>query len=167
MEEEIWKDIPGYEGLYRISADGRILSLRNGQIRRNIASWNGYLNVQLSGRDHRKKRFYVHRLVAAAFFGLPPSTEHMVNHKNLDKKDNRVENLEWVTRKENDLHAYINGRTNFRKPMRKDNRTGYKGVSICRRGFQVSLNGKYVGYYSSVSEAAKARADAEKAMVLQ
>lgn len=99
--QEIWRDVKGYEGLYLISNLGRIKSLpRNGTIKKekNLKTYydkDNYEIVTLSKNGINKKR-RVHRLVAEAFIEnkckLP-----VINHKNHNTKDNRVENLEWCT----------------------------------------------------------------------
>ena len=109
--EEIWKDIKGYEGLYQVSNMGRVKSLErtvwNGKgyyktperILKAGANGDGYLSVNLC-KDGRKKPYYVHRLVVQAFI---ENTQNLpeINHKNEDKTDNRVENLEWCNRSYN------------------------------------------------------------------
>ena len=123
MKNVVWRDIPDYEGLYQINNVGQIMSLRTGQLRQDVQSGHGYRAVQLSDQNHTKKRFYVHRLVAITFLGAPSAKEYVVNHKNLNKKDNRVENLEWTTNEGNMHHAYINGKTDFRRQIRIDNKS--------------------------------------------
>lgn len=111
-----WKAVVGYEGLYEVSNDGRVRSLdrqvervkRNGDKYTNTVKGHeltpytvgqGYLRVDLykyGKRTHKK----VHRLVAEAFLKKIPGKES-IDHKNTDKTDNRVENLHWVTQKEN------------------------------------------------------------------
>lgn len=73
----------------------------------------GYVTVSIKYEDGTRKVRFVHRLVAEAFIENPEN-KPIVNHKNLIKKDNRVDNLEWVTAKENNQHAHDNGafRTN-------------------------------------------------------
>ncbi len=164
MEKEIWRDIPGYEGLYQISDLGRVFSNITGKIRKNVKSDHGYRAIQLSDSNHIKHRHYVHRLVASAFLPIPNDRSTEVNHKNLNKSDNRAANLEWVTPRENSDHAYANGRTNYQRPMRADNTTGYKGISRHSGGFQVNICGKYIGWFKEIDAAAFARWDAERSL---
>lgn len=107
--EEIWKDIKGYEGYYQISTEGRVKSLvRKGRLRecilRLILSNNTYFNVNLL-RDRRKKSVLVHRLVAEAFI-LNLENKSCVHHIDENKLNNKVENLEWCTHKENIDYSY-------------------------------------------------------------
>lgn len=111
---EQWRDIPGYEGVYAVSDQGRVKRIavsRQGNLSRSDLilrpglSKNGYLTVAL-----KQKSFTVHRLVMLAFVGAIESKE--VNHINANHCDNRLENLEWVTRSENNLHASKLGRSN-------------------------------------------------------
>ena len=116
---EEWKDINGYEGLYQVSNLGRVKALSKivrklnpkgkftefhlkEKILKNILNVNGYYYVYLYGND-KKERFYVHRLVAMAFIPNPKST---VNHKDGNKLNNCIDNLEWTTYGENNKHAY-------------------------------------------------------------
>lgn len=110
--EERWKDIEGYGGVYQISSAGRVRSrdrrvytyMKPGRYMKQNKSTCGYLYVSLAKADGtRSKHSYVHRLVAEAFIPNPDGLTQ-VNHKNSDKTDNRVENLEWVTPQENILH---------------------------------------------------------------
>ena len=105
---EVWKGVGGHVGLYQVSNRGRVKSFwkdKNGQMLMPIKAGNGYLVVNLC-RDGKRKTVYVHRLVIEAFLGNAPSPNHQVNHKNGDRTDNRVENLEWVTPSENNKHAF-------------------------------------------------------------
>lgn len=96
-----WRDIPGYEGLYQVSNTGLIYSLRLNKVLSLKPQKSGYVPVQLR-KDGRGKHTRIHCLVMLAFVG--PSELH-VNHKNGIKTDNRLENLEYVTRSENLRHA--------------------------------------------------------------
>jgi len=111
---EQWRDIPGFEGTYAVSDQGqvkRIASSRQGSlsesdlILRPGRAKSGYMTVAL-----KQKTFTVHRLVMLAFVGSVTGKE--VNHINADRTDNRLENLEWVTRLENNQHAINLGRAN-------------------------------------------------------
>ena len=118
MPEE-WRDIPGYEGLYAVSDKGTVKSLarevktsKRGKcfVRRvnekilKHADQHGYKRVVLSKETH-KKGYAVHVLVAKTF--IPnPENKPQVNHINGVRGDNRVENLEWVTQSENQLHSF-------------------------------------------------------------
>ena len=127
---EIWKDIANYEGLYQVSSEGRVRrvdsyvntgikhseqKLHKGRILKQRLKRNGYLTVDLS-KDQIVKTISVHRLVATAFIDKD-NDKNEVNHINCNRQDNRVENLEWVTHKENQAHAKANNR--FNPPNRK------------------------------------------------
>lgn len=103
-----WRDIPGYPG-YKASDDGQVASFKkdsSGYILKQHEASNGYMRVAIrKGKTHKGICAGVHRFVAAAFIPNPDNLPE-VNHKNGDKKDNRVENLEWVTSSQNKLHAY-------------------------------------------------------------
>lgn len=97
--EEIWKDIEGYEDLYQVSNRGKVRSLRRNIILRQGITSNGYKSVNLY-KNKGYKHFRIHRLVAEAF--LPnPNNLPFVNHKDENKLNNCVENLEWCDGKYN------------------------------------------------------------------
>ena len=104
MEEEIWKSIKSYEGLYEISSLGRVKSLNyrgtgKEKVLKNIEDYKGYLMVGLT-KNGKQKKFKIHRLVAEAFIPNPEG-KPCIDHINTIRNDNRVENLRWVTYKEN------------------------------------------------------------------
>ena len=111
MVNEIWRDIKGYEQLYQKSNFGTVKSVDRiskhsngdlklkGRLLKSIKHSGGYLQVFLS-KNGKVKRYYIHRLVVEHF--LPnPDNKPCIDHINADKSDNRVENLRWVTHKEN------------------------------------------------------------------
>ena len=115
--EEVWKDIPGYEGWYQVSNLGRVKRLKKihysfGQkhiierekILNTSKTKKGYLNVVLTNDGNNKKSFRVHRLVAMVFI---PNTENKneVDHINRIRDDNRVSNLRWATARENRINS--------------------------------------------------------------
>lgn len=119
--EEIWKDIPGFDGLYQVSNLGRVKSLPkkiwNGKgyfiskeklLKPNTLA-KGYFQVELK-KNLNRCCFQVHRLVAMAFIQNPfPESYDQINHINGDKQDNRVENLEWSNNSLNQKHAWATG----------------------------------------------------------
>lgn len=120
---EIWKDITGYEGHYQISNLGRVRSLDTmapngnhvlvkkwGQIRKISISKQGYFIVGLF-KNNIQKTFKVHRLIAFAFIEKP-SGKNIINHKDGNKLNNSIDNLEWCTYKENSVHAVLNNLIN-------------------------------------------------------
>lgn len=104
--EETWKDIKNYQGIYQISSFGKIKN-NKGKILKQFKNHKGYLVIQLS-KNGDSKNYIVHRLVAKEF--IPnPENKPQINHKNCNKEDNRIDNLEWCTNTENKAHAKIHG----------------------------------------------------------
>lgn len=121
MNEE-WRSIAGYEGLYEVSSLGRVRSLGRKIIRSNgfpqtfhpaikhpAKEGYGYLQAKLTDANGEGRLIKVHRLVATAFLPNPDGLE-TVNHKDFNKENNSVENLEWSSRKQNMQHAAKYGR---------------------------------------------------------
>lgn len=114
-----WKEIPGFEGLYEISSDGQVRSLARfrsdgwwmvSRILRPCINRGGYAMVSLFlfGKAHGRT---VHRLVATAHLGSPPSPKSETRHLNGNRLDNRVENLSWGNAQENAADREAHGRT--------------------------------------------------------
>ena len=101
MIEEQWLDIPGYGGLYQISNFGRVKSFyfKNPRILKPHKV-KGYSNVELY-KNKKKKQFYIHRLVMENFCPIENMNVLDVNHKDEDKSNNHISNLEWMTHKDN------------------------------------------------------------------
>lgn len=120
--KEVWKDIPGYIGLYQVSSMGRVRSLKRATtggriLKPYINKWNGYCTVSLSNGNKRVTK-RVHKLVMMAFKPRNCKTgydkESTINHIDGDKTNNSLQNLEWCTQSENQIKAYeigINGKS--------------------------------------------------------
>lgn len=117
MKREIWKAIPEFEGRYEVSNIGRIRSLitnkgkASGTILKPYMNHKGYWAIDLmrDGKQENRKKAVVHRCVAVAFISPPPSKNHQVNHKDGNKLNNSVNNLEWVTPGEHLAHTQNTG----------------------------------------------------------
>ena len=105
---EIWKDIKGYEGLYQVSNLGRVKSLRKNIIMKEALKEERYLSITLH-KNKTRKSFYIHRLVAQAFVSNPNNYPE-VNHKDENKQNNQMDNLEWCTPKYNANYGTRNKR---------------------------------------------------------
>ena len=102
-----WKEIQGFEGLYKISNEGKIYSNKINAIMKTYINNNGYECVQLT-KNKKRKHFLVHRLVAGAFCG-GHQDNLVVNHIDGNRLNNRSSNLEWCTTKENILDMKLRG----------------------------------------------------------
>lgn len=146
---EVWKDVEGYEGLYQVSNLGRVKSLqRITKIRhairiekekilkqhKNIKS--GYMYVYLSNNG-KNKGFRIHRLVAETFIPNPNDLPQ-INHKDENKENNNVDNLEWCTAKYN---------CNYGSFIEKNKKAKYKKI------IQYDLKCNYINTWNSVKEA--------------
>lgn len=103
---EKWKDIKGYEGLYQVSTNGDVRNLLTGKTLKRRSNGNGYIRIEL-WKNHKGKKHYIHRLVAETFIPNPEGMPE-VNHKDLNRSNNTVSNLEWVTSSLNTIHAVDN-----------------------------------------------------------
>lgn len=107
---EIWKDVEGYGGCYQISNHGNAKSFRQcryGKLLKFGLTSSGYPAIS-PHKDKKQKTMAIHRIVAKSFIPNPDNKPH-VNHKDGNKQNNHVSNLEWVTPKENHAHASKNG----------------------------------------------------------
>lgn len=151
MPEEEWRDVVGYEGLYKVSNLGRVKSLPcfrgNGKagyytkerIKSAGKDKDGYLQVDLF-LDKKRKMYKIHRLVAKAFIPNPHNLPN-INHKDEDKTNNIVSNLEWCTQEYNINYGNANKK---------------RAVSCSFEVEQFTMDGVKVAEYKSGREAAKA-----------
>lgn len=106
----IWKDIPGYEGLYKVSNYGEVLSLKRNRTKEKILKGQidqyGYIRIVLS-KNGKIKKYKAHRLVLMAFNNTN-NKRLQINHKDGNKQNNFIDNLEWCTPSYNTIHSYIN-----------------------------------------------------------
>lgn len=151
-EGEVWKDVAGYEGYYKVSNLGRVRSL-SGWVRNNpygilspSSTRKGYLSVGLTKDGTCLKTVRVHRLVALAFLPNPDNLPQ-INHKDEDKTNNRADNLEWCTAKYN---------MNYGNRPQKSRETLLASGVIRRRAVgEFSSDGTLIRQYESITSAAK------------
>lgn len=129
MAMEIWKDIEGFDG-YQISSEGRVRShgkvtsnslyaerhWKDRIIKQKVSRRDGRARVCLwgNGREHT---ILVHRLLAEAFLGKPEDDKMTVNHKDGNPLNNVVENIEWISRKDNIRYGFEHGQYSTQKPI--------------------------------------------------
>ena len=144
MSNEIWQDIKGYEGIYQVSNIGRIKSLaretRNGsckkeKILKTQIDKKGYLTIDLR-KNKQRKSYKVHRLVALAFI-QNLDNKPQINHIDGNKRNNKIENLEWCTNSENQIHSYKNN------------------LKETKRIIQYDLKGNFIKEWESAIEVSK------------
>ena len=129
LSNEIWKDIPGYEDIYQASNYGRIRSIEGKTTysrKHGVRHWKSRVlkpkvDNQFSKRvslwkDGKHKDFLVHRLVAATFLGEPPKN-YTVNHKDGNRLNNCIDNLEWISLADNIRHGFETGLYHTQKPV--------------------------------------------------
>lgn len=163
VKKEIWKNIIGYEGHYQVSNLSRIKILARSIVKYRtdikksaihnmpekilktcIAKQDGYVVCNLK-REGKSKSFLVHRVIALAF--IPnPNNYPQINHKNGIRHDNRLDNLEWCTGKQNSIHAY---KVNKRTPpwLGKFGKNHHSSVKV----IQKTVGGVFVKEWDSMS----------------
>jgi hypothetical protein len=163
--KEVWKDIKDFEGLYQISNLGRVKSLEreyefgvpkaikklNEKIFNVSLNSNGYPTIRLS-KNNKGKTISVHRLVAEAFINNEDNLE-CVDHINSDRTDNRVDNLRWCSKQEN--NRFINRK----KKHHTSNKVGvhyYKATNKYRAKIVIDGKENHIGYFKTEQEAADA-----------
>lgn len=162
ITEEIWKDIPGFEGFYQASYSGKIRSVdrttisndtihkqrhtfRKGRILKTSITKLGYV-ICYPSIESEKLTSTVHKLVALAWIPNPNNYSEL-NHIDTDKLNNSVPNLEWCDRGHNMRHAHANGLVKIKK--RGENK-------IAKPVYQFSYDGFFIAEYACVMDAADA-----------
>jgi hypothetical protein len=162
---EIWKDIPNYEGFYQVSNFGNIKSFhlksRNEEkILKTTKNAVGYLNCNLCKNGNRKL-YQVHQLVAMAFLNHTPNgITLVVNHINFNRLDNRVENLEIVTHRENTNKRHLSSSSQY---------TGvvwYKRDKKWKAQIRIKKKLHHLGYFDCELKASEAYQNALKQLTL-
>lgn len=141
----MWKDIE-FNDKYEVNDEGIVRRKENKHVLKGCIT-SGYRSVKLTFSNSRQQRFYVHRLVAQHFIPNEDNKKTFVNHKDGNKLNNCVENLEWVTPRENNLHYYQKIKTE--KNKRKQ---GGRAIPV----IQCSLDHKELGYFPSIKKASEA-----------
>lgn len=162
---EKWKDVDGYDGLYKVSNLGRVKGKH--RIKSQQDNGKGYLMVRLN-KNGESRWHLVHRLVAKAFIENPEN-KPTVNHIDGNRKNNKFNNLEWATYSENNLHSY---RSNGRKSAlavpiycietgkiykssydaSKDTGIPQSSINRCANGIFKSTNGTHWGLLTNRKE---------------
>lgn len=141
-----FRDVVGYEGVYRVSEHGEVVSVKRNKPISQYITYKGYLRVCLC-RDSTERQVYVHRIVAMAFVdGFAEGLD--VNHIDCNKRNNHFTNLEWVTSQQNTDHGIANGIVKasspvvampingvvgfFYKSIRNAEKDGFDSGGICR-----------------------------------
>ena len=173
IEKEIWKDIPGYERIYQASNQGKIRSLTRfdrmgrkwyGKILKQPINLHNYPMIRLC-KNGIQKNFETHRLIARTFIG-ECLNQNEVNHKDGNHFNNHVDNLEYVTPRENSIHAL---KTGLRKPscLKQKEAASITGKRTWKLNFETwinqskikvsryDLNNNYIDTFESFSAAAR------------
>lgn len=151
MENEVWKEIIGFEGLYDISSLGRVkrrsykknignnaLQPIKEKILTNVIGTDGYYALILHN-NYKHKRFKIHRLIAIHFISNP-ELKPCVNHIDGNKLNNSISNLEWCTYSENNLHKYRVLGIKDKKPFGGDHWNSKKVIQLTKDGIEIKIH---------------------------
>lgn len=143
-----WKEVEGTDGLYLVSEEGKVFSVRNNRVLKNQRLSTGYWRIELNINGKYQRRF-IHRLVAEAFLPNPDNLP-CVNHKDENPSNNHVSNLEWCTHKYNTNYGTRIERIKTNR-QKKDTSEYYWSKKV----YQFDLEGRFIKEYGSVAAAAR------------
>ena len=132
---ETWHDVVGFEGRYEVSNRGRVRNAQSKRIKSQVSMRDGYRGVGLKVKTingYRTHLYAVHSLVTRAFLGEIPES-HEVNHKDMDKANNDLSNLEYVTQYRNREHAHDHGFDTLDKPTLRSDGVLFPSISMAAR----------------------------------
>lgn len=145
--KHIWEDIPEYEGLYKINNRGDVINSNRNTTVSPYINHKGYLCIKLS-KNNKRRTYGVHQLVAITFLNHKPcKLKLVINHKNLNKLDNYVDNLEIISNRENKTKSHLKSSSKY---------TGVYYNNINKSWIaDISINGKskYLGSFKNEEDA--------------
>ena len=157
--KEIWKDCKGYEGLYQVSNLGRVWSVKTQSYIYGGWDKDGYIRVHLTAKNGKTKIEKVHRLVALVFLDNP-NNYPVVNHKDENKQNNSVENLEWCNTAYNNIYSRgkavicveLNRIFDCSQTAGKELGIDASGIRKCCKGKKLTCGGYHWKYYDGTDK---------------
>lgn len=147
----MWKQIENYD--YEINPEGTVRRISTKKVKKSFKRLDGYIGIQLYKSKTEIKNFQLHRLIAIAFIENPEKKD-VINHKDSNRENNSLDNLEWVTKKENNKHAY-----EFGYASNKGSKNGFsvlteeKVLEIRKRRIENNLSYRMLSELYNVSRA--------------
>lgn len=156
MKTDNWKKVKGYEEQYLINNDGEVYSLLSNKVLKPNYMTTGYLSVELF-KNGKRKRCSIHRLVAEAFIDNPDNLP-CVNHKDENKQNNNVENLEWCTYKYNSNYGTCKEKIKKNRVISDKLRNSIRatGLKNAKPVIQLTKDNVVINRFDSIMKAAEA-----------
>ena len=143
--KEIWKDIPGYDGVYQVSSFGKIRNSKMLILKQNTIKGN-YKRISLH-KNKKIKNYLVHRLVGEVFIPNPLNKKE-INHKDFDPTNNCVDNLEWVTSSENSKYSYDYSKNQCKREINRN----FCKEKFSKEVLQFDKNNNFIKKWSSIHQ---------------